>query len=184
MEHFACAVTGHRPSRFLFRYEEEHPLCKKIQAKMKHVFKWLYEEKKVRRFWVGGALGVDMWAAEQILLLRNQPTYHDMELMVALPFKGYDSKWEEKSRHRMNSILTKCDATIILSNQGGRESYLNRNRYMVDHADYVVAVYDDNKCIRSGTMQCVHYAKRKNIPLILIHPDTADIKYNPEFHLL
>lgn len=66
MNECVCAVTGHRPSRFKFKYSEDYALCKKIKANMLEVFRKLHDEKEVRRFYVGGALGVDMWAAEQM----------------------------------------------------------------------------------------------------------------------
>ena len=62
MNECVCAVTGHRPSRFKFKYSEDYALCKKIKANMLEVFRKLHDEKEVRRFYVGGALGVDMWA--------------------------------------------------------------------------------------------------------------------------
>ncbi|MFR1478954.1 MAG: hypothetical protein ACLSB9_26265 [Hydrogeniiclostridium mannosilyticum] len=40
---------------------------------------------------------------------------------------------------------------------------------MVDHADVLVAVYDNTGSIRSGTGMTVSYARRKNLPIILIH---------------
>lgn len=48
---------------------------------------------------------------------------------------------------------------------------------MVDRADYLVAVYDDVRNLRSGTMQCVRYAQKNGVPVVLIHPDTASITY-------
>lgn len=48
---------------------------------------------------------------------------------------------------------------------------------MVDQANYLVAVYDDVRNLRSGTMQCVRYAREKQVPVFLIHPDTANITY-------
>ena len=54
------------------------------------------------------------------------------------------------------------------------EDYIKRNCYMVDQADYLAAVYDDARNLRSGTMQCVRYAREKQVPVILIHPDTAE----------
>ena len=92
MNECVCAITGHRPSRFKFKYSEDYALCKKIKANMLEVFRKLHDEKEVRRFYVGGALGVDMWAAEQILRLKEQPGYEDIELVVALPFVGHDAK--------------------------------------------------------------------------------------------
>ena len=70
---YSCAVTGHRPSRFKFKYAEDYSLCKKIKKTMREVFQKLHDEESVRRFYVGGALGVDMWAAEEILRLKEQP---------------------------------------------------------------------------------------------------------------
>ena len=67
MRQTACAVTGHRPSRFKFKYSEDYSLCKKIKRAMLEQFKRLYYEHGLRRYYVGGALGVDMWAGELIL---------------------------------------------------------------------------------------------------------------------
>ena len=108
MNECVCAITGHRPSRFKFKYSEDYALCKKIKASMLEVFRKLHDEKEVRRFYVGGALGVDMWAAEQILRLKEQPGYEDIELVVALPFVGHDAKWDQRSKRRMEFILQHC----------------------------------------------------------------------------
>ena len=80
MNECVCAITGHRPSRFKFKYSEDYALCKKIKANMLEVFRKLHDEKEVLRFYVGGALGVDMWAAEQILRLTEHPGYEAIEL--------------------------------------------------------------------------------------------------------
>ena len=136
MNECVCAITGHRPSRFKLKYSEDYALCKKIKANMLEVFRKLHDEKEVRRFYVSGALGVDMWAAEQIFRLKEQPGYEDC-----------------------------C------------ENYVKRNCYMVDQANYLVAVYDDVWNLRSGTMQCVRYARKNDVPVVLIPPDTANIAY-------
>lgn len=57
---------------------------------MLKTFCHLHDEEGIFRFYVGGALGVDMWAAEQLLYLKEQPGYQDIELIVALPFEGHD----------------------------------------------------------------------------------------------
>ena len=48
---------------------------------------------------------------------------------------------------------------------------------MVDHADFLVGVFDNAKQMRSGTAQTVNYALRQGKQIILIHPDTADTAY-------
>ena len=46
---------------------------------------------------------------------------------------------------------------------------------MVDHADFLLAVYDNNRKLRSGTGQTVNYALKQNLRIIFLHPDTAEI---------
>lgn len=58
-----------------------------------------------------------------------------------------------------------------------RQLYKKRNYYMVDHADYLLGVFDNERRMRSGTAQTVNYALRQGKQIILIHPDTADIAY-------
>ena len=177
MNECVCAITGHRPSRFKFKYSEDYALCKKIKANMLEVFRKLPEAQEVRRFYGGGALGVDMWAAEQIHRLKEQPGYEDIELVVALPFVGHDAKWDQRSKRRMEFILQHCSKKEVIGNEDCRESYVKRNCYMVDQANYLVAVYDDGRNLRSGTMQCVRYAQKNHVPVVLIHPDTAIITW-------
>ena len=49
-----------------------------------------------------------------------------------------------------------------------------RNVYMVDHSDYVVAVWDGT---RSGTGNTVEYAKTKGKGIIRIDPSTLKISH-------
>ena len=47
---------------------------------------------------------------------------------------------------------------------------------MVDHADFLVGVFDNAKQMRSGTAQNVNYALRQGKQIILIPPDTAYLR--------
>lgn len=69
----------------------------------------------------------------------------------------------------------KCFKCLIVGQEDCRESYIKRNCYMVDHADFMVAVYDNERNLRSGTMQTVHYAEKKGLAITLIHPDTGAV---------
>lgn len=69
-----CAMTGHRPTRFRFKYDENNNGCKRIKKRIRDQLVQLYEQG-FRQFWVGGALGVDMWAGEILLRLKEQPEY-------------------------------------------------------------------------------------------------------------
>lgn len=169
----SCAVTGHRPTRFKFKYKEDTAGCKRLKKRLHDQFALLYQNG-VRCFFVGGALGVDMWAAEILLRMKEQPEYEEVELITVLPFEGYDAKWDERSRSRMQFIRRHSRVVVVDSVQGS-ESYLKRNRYMVDHADYLIAVFDNEHSIRSGTQMTVNYARKRKLPIILIHPDSGKV---------
>ena len=47
----------------------------------------------------------------------------------------------------------------------GKYSYI-RNRYFIDHADVVLAVYDMQANKRSGTGNTIHYAQAGNKPIM------------------
>lgn len=173
----SCAVTGHRPTRFKWKYNENNNGCKRLKKRMRDQFILLYE-KGVRQFWVGGALGVDMWAGEILLRLKEQPEYGDIELIVALPFDGHDAGWDERSKKRLAFLIQHSSKTIIVGEKEQRPevNYRRRNEYMADRADCLLAVYDNDHSIRSETGMTVNYAKEKRLKLVLIHPDMVTVE--------
>lgn len=175
MNTLSCAVTGHRPTRFKWKYKENNNGCRRLKRRMRDQFILLYENG-CRHFWVGGALGVDMWAGEILLEMKGDPQYSEIELHLALPFAGYDSSWDPKSKSRMALIRKNCASSIIVGTvDKPAENYKKRNYYMVDHADVLLAVYDNDRSIRSGTGMTVNYAKKKELRIVLIHPDSAKV---------
>ena len=169
-----CAITGHRPTRFKFKYKETNNGCKRLKRRIRDQLVSLYEQG-VRVFWVGGALGVDMWAGELLLEMKLQPEYSDLELHIALPCPDHDAMWDARSRKRMAFLIDHCSECVIVGENLTAQDYQRRNRYMVDRADVLLAVYDNDRAIRSGTGMTVHYAQKKGIPVTLIHPDNAAV---------
>ena len=90
---------------------------------MLKTFCHLHDEEGIFRFYVGGALGVDMWAAEQLLYLKEQPGYQDIELIVALPFEGHDSKWDAMSKQRLQIIIHNATKCIVIGQSGTTSDY-------------------------------------------------------------
>lgn len=166
-----CAITGHRPIRFKWKYNENNSGCKRLKKRLREQFTVLYDQG-VHCFYIGGALGVDLWAGEILLQMRACPEYGDIQLAVALPFEGYDAAWDETQKRRMKAICDQAE-TVVVCKQPGAVSYKRRNYYMVDRADILLAVYDNDRSLRSGTGVTVNYAKKKERKIIFIHPDSA-----------
>ena len=62
------------------------------------------------------------------------------------------------------------------------ECMLERNRYLVDHADYLIAVYDGGG--KGGTAYTVRYAREKKKEIIVIQPDTLEVISAVDFEAL
>lgn len=150
----------------------------KIEKRIHDQIISLYEQG-VRQFWVGGALGVDMWTGEIILRIKEQPEYRDIQLYIALPFEGHDAGWDERSQNRMTFLLQHSAETVIIGvpSQTAAINYRRRNEYLVNHTDCLLAVYDNRGEVRSGTGMTVNYARTKMRPIVFIHPDTAKVSY-------
>lgn len=174
----SCAITGHRPVRFNWKYQENGTRCKRLKRRIQEQFTLLYEQG-VRRFYAGGALGVDIWAGEILLRLKDQPEYGNIELVVALPFENHDAQWDARSKSQLTFLINHGSETITVGTtaEPAAVCYKRRNYYMADHADCLLAVYDNNRSIRSGTGMTVNYAKKKQLPITLIHPDTAAVSH-------
>ena len=118
-----------------------------------------------------------MWAGEILLRLKEQPEYGDIELVVVLPFENHDAQWDTRSKARLKFLINHSADTVTVGTtaEPAAVCYKRRNYYMVDHADCLLAVYDNDRSIRSGTGMTVNYARKKGLPIISIHPDTGKI---------
>lgn len=46
---------------------------------------------------------------------------------------------------------------------------------MIDHADFLLALYDNGRSLHDDPIQPIRYAEEKRKEIILIHPDTAEV---------
>lgn len=111
-----------------------------------------------------------MFAAEIVLDLKSK--YPHITLESAIPCETQAIKWSVASRERYYNIAAKCDKETMLQREYTPDCMDKRNRYMVDHADYILAVW--NGC-PSGTGNTVRYAHKKGKTIIVINPVALDV---------
>ena len=150
-----CCFTGHREDK-LQRQQKEvlEDLKREITQAVEDGF---------TTFITGMAYGVDIWAGELILELRKK--HRDIHLIAAVPFEGFDSHWNESWRKRYRRLLKKADEVNYICGGYASFAYQRRNEWMVDRSSRVIAVYNGEP---SGTRNTINYAKKVDVPVVLI----------------
>ncbi len=166
-----CAFTGHRPQSLPFGFNETDERCIALKQMLRTEIIKLIEDKGVTHFITGMAIGVDMYAAEIVLGLKS--SYEGIILESAIPCESQAEKWTEEQRDRYYDIAARCDKETLIQRHYADDCMHKRNRYMVDQADYIIAVWDGRP---SGTGKTVQYAQRQGKPIRVINPKTLSVE--------
>lgn len=161
MEKKICCVTGHRPDAFPWKNDTEdvrfHIFLKRIEQAVDTALLL-----NAGRFICGNALGVDTWTAQIVLEKRKHDP--DIYLEVALPFLSHNSN----SLSCLN-VQKQADWTHVVSTKKCRKAaFFQRDKYMVDHSDMIIAVYDDQMPRKGGTQRTLAMAKEKGLKIIQV----------------
>lgn len=150
----ACCFTGHRsiPAFQLANVELHTAKAIKSLADMGYT-----------TFISGGAVGFDLLAAG--IVLRLKAKYPQLRLVMVLPCKNQDAKWNLVQKNQYQSVLAHSDDVICLS-----ENYFSgcmhiRNRFMVNHSNICIAYLTHNS---GGTAYTVRYAEENKLGVINI----------------
>ena len=152
------AITGHRPEKLTL------PLGR-IALHIGQV----YEDLNPEFIYEGQAPGIDLIAA--LAAWRGKIPYE-----AVLPFAGHRSMMKTAFWQDMWSTAgSHAERVEVLSDSEtypGHWCMHNRNRYMVDHADEVLAVWDGGES--GGTWSTVKYARSKKKPVHILNPNTLE----------
>lgn len=149
--------TGHRPPK-LFGYD----LNAEGYINLKRQIKDILISEGCTEAISGMALGADTIFALAVLELKEEG--HDIKLHCAIPCKNYTSKWVHASVRMFEDIISKADKVVYVSEEDYTENCLaNRNYYMVDNSDEVIAIWDGSW--GSGTGHTVGYTRYKKKPI-------------------
>lgn len=171
-----CCFTGYRPHRFAFSPDGLRP--EQVQAALGTLIRRLHSEGYCT-FISGMSAGVDLWAASEVLALRR--IHPEVELVAAVPFAGQENRWPIPLQREYRRILDSCQQVEYLFSEkeaavDSSACYRQRNHWMVDRADTVVAVCEvDVADSRTGTAATVRYARRLHKRIFYIHPQTLAV---------
>lgn len=168
-----CTFTGHRPQNLPFGFNEADERCIALKQTLRNEIVKQIEENGVTHFITGMAIGVDMYAAEIVLGLKS--SYDGIILESAIPCETQAAKWTEEQRDRYFDIASQCDKETLIQRPYTPDCMNKRNRYMVDQADHIIAVWDGRP---SGTEKTARYAQRQGKPVTVINPKLLTVE-NP-----
>ena len=167
-----CAFTGHRPKSFPWGYDESASDCILLKEVLAAQISALAGQG-VTDFLSGMAQGVDLWCAQIVLDLKKKNPA--LKLHAILPCEGQESKWTASAQALYRSILEQADEVVYVNREYSANCMLERNRYMVDRASILLAVY--NGTYRSGTGMTVRYAQKLGREVIIIDPTSRNITH-------
>jgi len=137
------AGTGHRPDK-LGGYSVEVFCCLADYAGS------VLSQLKPSKVISGMAIGWDQALATAAYNL-------EIPFIAAVPFKGQELFWRKEQQEFYHELLTKAEEVVIVSPGAYSAAKMQvRNKWMVDHADRVVALWDGSS---GGTANCIRYAK-------------------------
>ncbi len=169
-----CAITGHRPHKFPWKYNEVDERCVALKATLAEQIMAL-ADAGVTDFYSGGANGVDCWAALIVLGLRKKNPA--LRLHCILPFEGQADKWSDSAQERYQSILKQADSVEYVSHEYYDGCMIDRNHRLVETADLLLAVYNGER--RGGTAAPVRYAQKTGREVIILHPTSLTVTATP-----
>lgn len=169
----SCAFTGHRPSKFPWKYDETDSRCVALKAVLEDQIAALVNAG-FTQFLSGMAEATDTWCALSVLSLREKNPA--IKLHCILPCKEQADKWSASSRDLYHSILERADSIVYVSRSYYKNCMLDRNRFLVDHAAALLAVYNGER--RGGTAATMRYAQKMGREIIVIDPITRLITHD------
>ena len=168
--HISCAFTGHRPHKFPWKDNEADPRCIALKETLAEQIAML-AMAGVTEYFTGGADGVDCWAAEIVLTMREKNPA--LKLHCLLPHEGQADRWSDSAQERYHSILERANSVDYVSRQYYDGCMIDRNHRLVESAGLLLAVF--NGVRRSGTGATVNYARKMGKEIIVIDPITRQV---------
>ncbi|MDP4134116.1 MAG: SLOG family protein [Bacillota bacterium] len=151
----AVCFTGKRPNSMPWGNDESNPLCIDLKERIESAVEMTIK-KGYTHFITGMAQGADIFCAEAVIKLKER--YPHITLEAAVPCPEQTERWGWSYKRRYSEILGNCSSVKILRDKYVTGCMQERNRYMVDNARLVIAIYNGSG---GGTASTIKYARNK-----------------------
>lgn len=156
----ACCFTGHRPDALPDGGDERSGGMFLLRRKLISAVECAVRAG-VTDFYAGGAQGFDLLAADAVLAIGAHTP--NVRLHLALPGEDCHRRYPVPDRKRFEQHLLFAESVWYPADPvTGVHAFHARDRYMVDHADCVIAYLTKGS---GGTFYTVKYALSRGLPV-------------------
>lgn len=94
-------------------------------------------------FIVSGNLGVELWAAQEVLRLKED--YPEIRLAILLPFVGWGENWNEQNKQAFDEIKHRADYVNTVSHKKyeNPQQLKNHTQFLLRKTQGCLLVYDE-----------------------------------------
>ncbi len=151
-----CAILGETPDELPFGYDEDYPTCLLMKQQLVASIFELFQ-RGVRNFVCTGRQGVEMWAAEACIAMRELGM--KLTLTCVREDESLADRWHPERRERYFRILEEADQTVERHLNPASEDE-NPETYISDHFDCLLVMGNP------GTTDLIAEAERRNLPIL------------------
>lgn len=90
-----------------------------------------------------------------------------ISLTAVIPFEGQAERYNIYDKRVYRRLLELADKVIVLSDYYYPRCFLDRDKFMVENASYLIAYYDGRE--KGGTYYTVKKARARGIPIINVY---------------
>ncbi|WP_270182258.1 DUF1273 domain-containing protein [Alkalihalobacillus sp. CinArs1] len=136
-------VTGYKAHEIGI-FNDDHPGLHIIKEALRIRISQLIEDMEFEWILISGQTGVELWAGEVALDLREE--YPDLKLAVLTPFLDQETKWKESTQEYYQMIMSEADFVESITNR----PYENpgqlkaKNEFLVKKSDAMLILYDED----------------------------------------
>lgn len=160
------SFTGHRPDKIAGYNSSPRSVELSLRRALADEILRLAAEGATT-FVSGMAPGVDLWAADEVLRLRQEGRIESgVRLRLAVPHPHFSRSFGAEWRPLYDAIVERADDVVYLSPGYYRGCYNRRNDYLVDVADVVVAYYEGEE---GGTRYTLRRAEKQGRCVVNLH---------------
>ncbi len=150
MSELSCCFTGHR--KLSDDFDE-----KKLRKSIRELIKSGYTT-----FYCGMAYGFDLLCG---LILAQYKKKYNLKIVACIPCADQSKYFSDDDKKIYEKVRRVCDEEVVLYEKYRNGCMHERDRYMVDRSDTVIAYLNDEK---SGTAYTVNYAYKKEKKIIYV----------------